>query len=687
VTETVFVKIMSTEKIPKENEGLLGSTQNSNNIHIIKSSTTKDSEGLNSPPPGGGPLRFEMEPSSNDASCKKAKNYVAKTARTICTLQAFLSWFPIVQWVPNYNLQSLGCDVIAGLTLALTVIPQGIGYAPLAGLPLQYGLYGSIVPGFVYAIFGTIKETTVGPTAINALMSYNYAGSSPIRSLTLSFFVGLIEIAAGVLNLGRLLGFISAPVISAFTSAVSIQVATSQVKGLLGLKVPGRGFLNTWIGVFSNISAIRPCDAAMGFACIGILLFLRKLKDLRWLEGTDPESKRAKILRKSKWAISIARNSMVVLVSSIIAYAVTEVWGKKDALILTGDVEEGLPSWQLPWKFNVHKEKHLYVNMSSGNTSSDNPITENPLDMAEDFGIGLAMVALVSILQHLAIAKFYTAPSQKMDASQEITALGLCNFIGSFIGSMPVTASFGRSAINSSSGVRTPFGGCITGLIILAACAFLTPHFAYIPTAALSAVIICAMIFTIEVEVLLPIWRSKKIDMIPFTLTFLIGLFVSPEMGMIVGSCSHLCILIYTSGTPKVSISKRKADDVPYVLVRPDRALLFPSVETIRTKLTSSVAGSSIDNNKKVDNDADIEANNVSEENAIIIDFSYVCDMDYTAAKGIRALSKVMKKSGKTFYFCCMKENIESVLQGADSTPFVTYSTIQDAEQKLRTSC
>ena len=86
----------------------------------------------------------------------------------------------------------------------------------------------------------------------------------------------------------------------------------------------------------------------------------------------------------------------------------------------------------------------------------------------------------------------------------------------------------------------------------------MTPHFAYIPTAALSAVIICAMIFTIEVEVLLPIWRSKKIDMIPFTLTFLIGLFVSPEMGMIVGSCSHLCILIYTSGTPKVSISKGK---------------------------------------------------------------------------------------------------------------------------------
>ena len=104
----------------------------------------------------------------------------------------------------------------------------------------------------------------------------------------------------------------------------------------------------------------------------------------------------------------------------------------------------------------------------------------------------------------------HLAPGSTMDASQEIVALGVCQFVGSFIGSMPVTASFGRSAIQCASGVRTTFAGCVTALIILCACAFLTPHFAYIPTSALSAVIICAMIFTIEVEILLPIWRSKS---------------------------------------------------------------------------------------------------------------------------------------------------------------------------------
>merc|ERR1719361_834836 len=302
---------------------------------------------------------------------------------------------------------------------------------------------------------------------------------------------------------------------------------------------------------------------------------------------------------------------MVVLTAAIIAYIVTKVYQNEKALIITGKVTEGIPSWQLPWEFNLEK---------SNSTNS----TLNPGEMAEGFGIGLLMLPLVSMLQHLAIAKFYTSPGITMDASQEIVALGVCQFVGSFIGSMPVTASFGRSAIQAASGVKSPFAGCVTALIILCACAFLTPHFAYIPTSALSAMIISAMIFTIEVEVLLPIWRSKKIDMVPYTLTFFIGLFVSPEMGMIIGTCSHLCILMYTSGTPKVSISKAQAEDVPYVLVRPDRALLFPSVETIRTKLTAGV------NSKKVDDD--VEAN-VSHGNAIILDFSYVCDMDYTAAK------------------------------------------------------
>merc|ERR1719361_961427 len=357
---------------------------------------------------------------------------------------------------------------------------------------------------------------------------------------------------------------------------------------------------------------------------------------------------------------------MVVLTAAIIAYIVTKVYQNEKALIITGKVTEGIPSWQLPWEFNLEK---------SNSTNS----TLNPGEMAEGFGIGLLMLPLVSMLQHLAIAKFYTSPGSTMDASQEIVALGVCQFVGSFIGSMPVTASFGRSAIQAASGVKSPFAGCVTALIILCACAFLTPHFAYIPTSALSAVIISAMIFTIEVEILLPIWKSKKLDIIPYVLTLLIGLFVKPEMGMIIGTVSHLCILLYSSGNPKLSIKKETFNDIPYLVVTPDRALFFPSVETMRTQLTSKFDLEPV----KEDLEAPPNVESFKQPLPIVLDFSKVCEMDFTAAKGLRALCKVLKKSGQNTYFYAVNEDIESVLQGADPSLLVTYSTMEEIEQRL----
>ena len=151
----------------------------------------------------------------------------------ICSKSFLYDRLPILSWAQTYNTEQLVGDVIAGVTTALTVIPQGIGYAPLAGLPLQYGLYASIVPGFIYCILGTTRQSTVGPTAVNSLMSFNYAGGSPYKAVTLAFFSGLIEILAGILNLGFLIQYISGPVISAFSSAVSIQVVISSIPYML----------------------------------------------------------------------------------------------------------------------------------------------------------------------------------------------------------------------------------------------------------------------------------------------------------------------------------------------------------------------------------------------------------------------------------------------------------------------
>jgi len=159
-------------------------------------------------------------------------------------------------------------------------------------------------------------------------------------------------------------------------------------------------------------------------------------------------------------------------------------------------------------------------------------------------------------------------------------------------------------------------------------------------------------------------------DIVPYALTLLIGLFVSPEMGMIVGTLSHLCILLYSSGNPKVSIRRETNQNSDYLVITPDRALFFPSVETIRDQLTSNTTSES-------ETKEDLEANNIDlprEKLPIVLDFSKVCEMDFTAAKGIRALCKVLKKSGQNTYFYAVNERIETVLQGADPSLFVTYS-------------
>ena len=199
-----------------------------------------------------------------------------------------------------------------------------------------------------------------------------------------------------------------------------------------------------WVGMFTNITAIQWYDTAVGLVCMLILYFLRvsdcepledphkatlfqRLKEFNWCEGQNSDTDRAKIVKKSKWLLSISANCLVVVVTSVVAWVL--VSQGIDLINLTGSVDPGLPGWQLPWLFNRN--------------TTDPGEWEGPVELAQELGIGLLMLPLVSILQHLAIAKHY-AGNRKMAASQEMLALGVSQLVGSFTGSMAVTASFGR---------------------------------------------------------------------------------------------------------------------------------------------------------------------------------------------------------------------------------------------------
>jgi len=259
--------------------------------------------------------------------------------------KCLLTHFPIASWLPNYTFTSLVSDVIAGLTVGLMVVPQGLAYATIAGLPVQYGLYSAYLGCFVYCVFGGSKDITLGPTAIMSLMVARYANGCPSLAVAETLFCGIIQFTLGLLQLGFVVRFISLPVISGFVSAAAITIGFGQVKNLLGLKNIKRAFYLCVYETFENIGKTHLWDLALGSVCIVLLAILKKLNRMKWNEDKD-DTTLQRVCRKFLWIVSTGRNALVVIFAAAVAKAV-ESAGFKNLFSLTAKVEPGIPNFKV----------------------------------------------------------------------------------------------------------------------------------------------------------------------------------------------------------------------------------------------------------------------------------------------------------------------------------------------------
>ncbi|XP_049853757.1 sodium-independent sulfate anion transporter-like [Schistocerca gregaria] len=547
---------------------------------------------------------------------------------------------PITSWLPQYNSEKFISDIIAGVTVGLTVMPQSLAYATLAGLEPQYGLYSAFVGCFVYAVFGSVKDITIGPTALMALMTYQQTSDLNVDfAILLCFFTGCVQMLMSLLHLGVLIDFISIPVTVGFTSATSVIIACSQLKGLLGLKFKASGFIPTVKAVAMHIHETRLWDTVLGFTCIVILLGMRKLKDVKpgpaWAN-------------RSMWLLSTARNALVVLLCSALAYMLVSDDGTAPFL-LTGTVRSGLPNFGFP-PFST----------TIGNT------TYSFGEMCGQLGSSIFLVPVIGVLGNVAIAKAF-ASGESVDATQEMLALGLCNIFGSMASSFPVSGSFSRSAVNHASGVKTQLGGIYTGSLILLALSLLTPYFYYIPKASLAAVIICAVIFMIEYEVVKPMWKSSRKDLVPTFVTFVACLVIGVELGILIGVAINILFLLYPSARPSITVERAmtKAGQ-EYLLVIPGNSLYFPAVDFIRTSVGR------------------VAVQEGSSHLPVIVDCRYVLGADFTAAKGIAALIEDFNKRKQPIYFLNPHPDVVSVFKGASLEEFVHICSAEELEQNLK---
>ncbi|KAL6038048.1 hypothetical protein STEG23_019389 [Scotinomys teguina] len=476
---------------------------------------------------------------------------------------------------------------------------------------------------------------------MSLLVSF-YTFHEPAYAVLLSFLSGCIQLAMGFLHLGFLLDFISCPVIRGFTSAATITIGFGQMKNLLGLRSIPRQFFPQVYQTLLHIGETRAGDAILGLACMVLLFVLKLMRE--HMPPPHPEMPLGvKFSRGLVWTVTTARNALVVSFAALIAYSF-EVTGHHP-FVLTGKIAEGLPPVRAP-PFSV---------------TTDNMTVSFP-EVVQDIGAGLAVIPLVGLLESIAVAKSFASQNNyRIDANQELLALGLTNMLGSFVSSYPVTGSFGRTAVNAQSGVCTPAGGLVTGVLVLLSLNYLTSLFYYIPKSALAAVIIMAVAPLFDAKILRTLWRVKRLDLLPLCVTFLLC-FWEIQYGILAGTLVSLLILLHSVARPETQVSEGHI-----LVLQPASGLHFPAIDALREAIMTRALEASL-------------------PRCAVLECTHVSSMDYTVVVGLSELLEDFQKRGVTLAFVGLQVPVLRTLLAADLKGFQYFTTLEEAAQTRLTT-
>ncbi|PYH96398.1 sulfate/bicarbonate/oxalate exchanger SAT-1 [Aspergillus ellipticus CBS 707.79] len=414
-------------------------------------------------------------------------------------------------------------DLVAGVTVGAVVIPQGMAYAKLAELPVQYGLYSSFMGVLLYWFFATSKDITIGPVAVMSTLTGTIVLQAQaeipdvpghVVASCLALICGAIVCALGLLRLGFIVDFIPLPAISAFMTGSALNIAAGQVKKLLGESADFSTRGSTYMMIINSLKYLPTAgiDASLGVTSLAMLYMIRSACNY----GARKYPRRAKI-----WFFaSTLRTVFVILFYTMISAAVNIHRKDNPMFDVLGSVPRGFKDASVP-----------VVNAR----------------IIKTFASQLPACVIVLLIEHIAISKsFGRVNNYTIEPSQELVGIGVTNLLGPFLGAYPATGSFSRTAIKSKAGVRSPLAGCITAIVVLLAIYALTAVFYYIPQAALSGVIIHAVGDLITPpNTVYQFWRVSPLDAIIFFIGVIVTVFTSIEDGIYCTICVSVAVLLF----------------------------------------------------------------------------------------------------------------------------------------------
>ncbi|MBT8452206.1 MAG: solute carrier family 26 protein [Deltaproteobacteria bacterium] len=470
---------------------------------------------------------------------------------------------PIFGWLRSYQRADLGPDVIAGLTTAVMLVPQAMGYALLAGLPPIVGLYASVAPLLLYAALGTSRHLAVGPVAMDSILVAGAVAAIAtlgaeqyvLIAAALGMMVGVVQAGLGFLRAGFLVNFLSRPVVAGFTAAAALIIAASQLGHLLGIDVPRTHHVHRVVWeALRGFSEWSWPTLALGAASVMTL-----------------------VVSKKRWP-RLPAALVVVVVATLVVWALGL---SSRGVSVVGDVPAGLPGFLIP--------------------TVDTSVLVELIPAA-------ATIALVSFMEAISVGRTFAQRFRyDIDPNRELIALGLANLAGGATGGYPIAGGFSRTAVNVRAGARTQVAALVTCAVVIVTLLFLTRAFFYLPKAALSAIIVAAVAGLIDIRGAREVYRVKRTDFYLLVLTFIATLSLGIQWGILVGVGASVLLFLVRTTRPHFAVLGRVPESQTYlnlarhphaetlegiILVRVDAQFYFGNVsflkETVRSLIDES---------------------------------------------------------------------------------------------------
>ena len=544
--------------------------------------------------------------------------------------RAVSRYLPILDWGRSYSRDALTNDLVAAVIVTIMLIPQSLAYALLAGLPAEAGIYASIVPIMLYAVFGTSRALAVGPVAIVSLMTAAAIGEVAeqgtagyaVAALTLAGLSGAILLAMGLFRLGFVANFLSHPVIAGFITASGLLIAVSQLKHVLGVDAHGHTLPEIASSLIGGLGGINLITLVIGVIATAFLFWVRKgLKPALIRAGLHPRL--ADIAAKAGPVAAVAATTLVVGLFGLDGAGVK----------IVGVVPQSLPPFTLP---------------------------SASLDLIAELAVPALLISVIGFVESISVAQTLAAKKrQRIDPDQELIGLGAANIGAAFTGGYPVTGGFARSVVNFDAGAETPAAGAFTAVGLAIAAVALTPLIFFLPKATLAATIIVAVLSLVDFSILKKSWNYSSADFAAVMATILLTLVFGVEIGVAAGVALSIVLHLYKTSRPHVAevgrvpgtehyrnILRHKVETDPSLLtLRVDESLYFANARFLEELIQNRIADRPVRN--------------------VILMCPAVNEIDFSALESLEAINERLKEAGVGFHLSEVKGPVLDQLEKA----------------------